>query len=54
MEISLLDENPEKLGDLSATYDILTKVGSPTSIRDQKELGVKNCDLFISVTPDES
>ena len=25
-----------------------------TSIRDQKELGVKNCDLFISVTPDES
>jgi trk system potassium uptake protein TrkA len=54
MEISLLDENPEKLGDLSATYDILTKVGSPTSIRDQKELGVKDCDLFISVTPDES
>ncbi|MBQ1875087.1 MAG: Trk system potassium transporter TrkA [Paludibacteraceae bacterium] len=54
MEISLLDESPEKLGDLSATYDILTKVGSPTSIRDLKDLRTKDCDLFISVTPHET
>ena len=54
MEISLLDENPDKLGDLSATYDILTKVGSPTSIRDLRDLRTKDCDLFISVTPHET
>ena len=54
MEISLMDESPEKLGDLDAEYDMLTKVGSPTSIHDLKDIGVKDCDLFISVTPHES
>ena len=54
MEISLLDESRERLGDLSANYDMLTKVGSPTSIHDLREIGVKDCDLFISVTPHET
>jgi len=54
MEISLLDEQHERLGDLSANYDILTKVGNPTSIHDLKEVGVEGCDLFISVTPHET
>jgi trk system potassium uptake protein TrkA len=54
MEISLLDEFQDRLGDLSANYDILTKVGNPTSIRDLKDIGVKGCDLFISVTPHET
>ena len=54
MEISLLDEYQDRLGDLSANYDILTKVGNPTSIRDLKEIGVQGCDLFISVTPHET
>ncbi len=54
MEISLLDESRERLGDLSANYDMLTKVGNPTSIRDQQEVGVNGCDLFISVTPHET
>jgi len=54
MEISLMDEKAEKLGDLDAEYDLLTKVGSPTSIHDLKDLGVNGCDLFISVTPHES
>ena len=54
MEISLLDEHPDRLGDLSANYDLLTKVGNPTSIHDQREIGVKDCDLFISVTPSET
>ena len=38
----------------SANYDMLTRVGNPTSIRDQREIGVKDCDLFISVTPHET
>ena len=54
MEISLLDEREERLGDLSANYDMLTKVGNPTSIHDQREIGVPGCDLFISVTPHET
>ena len=54
MEISLLDESNDRLGDLSANYDMLTKVGNPTSIHDQREIGVKDCDLFISVTPSET
>lgn len=54
MDISLMDESPEKLGDLDAEYDLLTKVGSPTSIHDLKDIGVKDCDLFISVTPHET
>ena len=54
MEISLLDERQERLGDLSANYDMLTKVGNPTSIHDLREVGVKDCDLFISVTPHET
>ena len=54
MEISLLDESNERLGDLSANYDLLTKVGNPTSIHDLQEIGVADCDLFISVTPNEA
>lgn len=54
MDISLMDENPDKLRDLDTNYDILTKVGSPTSLHDLRELGVKDADLFIAVTPYET
>ena len=54
MEISLMDEDPARLGVLDANYDLITKRGNPTSIHDLKELGVKDCDLFISVTPHET
>ena len=54
MEISLIDESNERLGDLSANYDLLTKKGNPTSIHDLRDLGVGDCDLFISVTPNEA
>lgn len=54
MEISLMDESQEKLGALDANYDLLTKVGCPTSIQDLTDIGVKDVDLFIAVTPLES
>ncbi len=54
MDISLIDEKQERLGDLDANYDMLTKVGSPTSIHDLKDIGVHDVDLFIAVTPSES
>lgn len=53
-DIILLDENEESLNMLSSNYDLMTVVGSPTSIRGLKEADVKNADLFIAVTPDES
>lgn len=54
MEISLMDEDRSKLGDLDANYDLLTQVGSPKSIADQRNIGVQSADLFISVTPHEA
>ena len=54
MDISLVDEHAENLGDLEANYDLITRVGCPTSIHDLRDIGVKNCDLFIAVTPNES
>lgn len=54
MDISLMDENAERLGILDANYDLLTRVGCPTSIRDLREIGVEGVDLFIAVTPHES
>jgi len=54
MNICLLDDDQNKLRDLDTNYDLLTKVGSPTSLHDLKEIGVKDVDLFVAVTPDES
>ena len=54
MDISLIDDRQDRLGDLDANYDLLTKVGSPMSIHDLKSIGVKDVDLFIAVTPSES
>ena len=54
MDISLIDDRQDRLGDLDANYDLLTKVGSPMSIHDLKSIGVKAVDLFIAVTPSES
>lgn len=54
VEISLLDENRSRLGQLDSTYDLLTMVGNPTSLQDLREIGVNGADLFIAVTPGES
>ena len=54
MDISLIDERQDRLGDLDANYDLLTKVGNPTSINDLENIGVEDVDLFIAVTPSES
>jgi trk system potassium uptake protein TrkA len=54
MDITLLDSEPERLKDIETSYDLLTLVGSPTSILDLEEAKVDNVDLFIAVTPYES
>lgn len=53
-DIMLLDEDPAKLKDLEASYDLMTYAGSPTSINVLKEAGIVDTDLFVAVTPLES
>lgn len=53
-DIILMDDNEEKLSTLSSNFDLMTVTASPSSISGLKEVGVKEADLFIAVTPDES
>ena len=53
-DITLMDESPEKLEDLSANFDIMTLPLSPSSVAALKEAEVGDADLFIGVTPDEA
>ena len=53
-DIILMDDDEENLTPLSSNFDLLTVTASPSSISGLKEVGVKEADLFIAVTPDES
>ena len=53
-DIILMDDDEEKLTALSSNFDLLTVTASPSSISGLKEVGVKEADLFIAVTPVES
>lgn len=53
-DIVIIDEEEENLQDLDSNYDVMTKIGSPVSISDLQSCGVRSCDLFIAVTPQES
>jgi len=54
IDICLMDERADRIEGLDADYDMLTKVGVPTSIRDLQEIGVRDVDLFVAVTPSET
>lgn len=54
INITLMDEDSSRLKDLDANYDMMTREGSPTSIQDLEDIGVRDVDLFIAVTPSES
>ena len=51
--ITLLDDDDEKLKHMQA-FDLMTQKGSPVSIINLKDANIKNCDLFIAVTPHET
>jgi trk system potassium uptake protein TrkA len=53
-DIVLLDDNEEKLRLMESSFDLMTIKGNPTSLKDLKEAGVNDADLFIAVTPEES
>lgn len=50
-DIILLDTKEEKLQWIDSNYNLMTVVGSPSSIKSQKRAGINNADLFIAVTP---
>ena len=54
VETTLIDENQERLATLSDKYDLMLHQGSPTSVKDLKEVQADKADLFIAVTPYES
>ena len=49
----LIDTNQDKLEDLESQIDILSIVGSCTSIGALKDAEVGKCDLYIAVNPQE-
>ena len=54
IDITLIDERAERLQGLDTDYDILTRVGVPTSIHDLKTADVRDVDLFVAVTASEA
>ena len=53
MDVTLMDEDSERVSQLTF-LNLMTVVGSPTSIAALKEAEVPRADLFIAVTPNES
>lgn len=52
--IILMDDNEERLSTLGNNFDLMTVAASPTSIKGLEDVGARDADLFIAVTPDES
>lgn len=53
-DVTVIDEDGDRLGQLAANYDILTVQSPSCSLVTMKETGVHRADLFIAVTPDEN
>lgn len=53
-DIVLMDPDKEKLNFFGSNLEMITMVGSCTSLKDLTEVNIKDTDLFIAVTPEES
>jgi trk system potassium uptake protein TrkA len=53
-DITLIDEDEERLARIGSDYDLLTMQASPDSVKALREAGTANADLFIAVTPNQS
>ncbi len=53
-DITVIDNDDERLAGIGADFDLLTMEASPTSVKSLKNAGVEHADLFIAVTPDEN
>ncbi len=53
-DVTLIDEDAERLSKLAADYDILTLQAPPCSLETMREVGVNKADLFIAVTSNQN
>lgn len=53
-DITLIDEQAERLENIGPNFELLTVCASPSSITTLKSADVGKADLFIGVTPDEA
>lgn len=53
-DIVLIDEDEERLANVSSEYDLMTINDSPSNIKTLLDAGAGKVDLFIAVTPDEN
>lgn len=53
-DIVLIDEDEERLANISSDYDLMTINDTPSSLRTLKDAGAEDADLYIAVTPDEN
>ena len=53
-DIVLIDEDEERLNNISSDYDLMTIHASPSSVKALKEAGIENAGLYIAVTLDEN
>ena len=53
-DIVLIDDDEQRLENISSDYDILTMHASPTSLAVLKNAGAADANLYIAVTPDEN
>lgn len=50
-DITIIDSDPARLARISATSDVVTVNGAPSSLRVMREADVDQADLFIAVVP---
>lgn len=50
-DITILDDNPQRLSHIASISDVVTIEGHPSSLKTMREADVSNADLFISVVP---
>lgn len=53
-DITLMDSDQTKLDVIDSNYNLMTWNGSTSSLEVMREVGVKDADLFIAVTPFET
>ncbi len=53
-DIVLMDEDKDRLNSIKDNVELMTVVGKCTSLNDLDSAGIRNADLFIGVTPEES
>lgn len=53
-DITLIDSDQSKLDVIDSNYNLMTWNGSTSSFEDLREIGIKEADLYIAVTPFET